>query len=85
MLGSTGATVVFLTAPYYQQPEQADGSPGPRTTRPGSTASTPCYARWRPGRADGSWWPGWAPRLDPGGQFAPTIDGVTSDSPMGST
>jgi hypothetical protein len=29
VLGSTGATVVLLTAPYYQQPEQADGQPWP--------------------------------------------------------
>jgi peptidoglycan/LPS O-acetylase OafA/YrhL len=29
ILGSTGAVVVLLTAPYYHQPEQADGQPWP--------------------------------------------------------
>jgi len=76
VLGSTGATVVLLTAPYYQQPEQADGQPWPeddpaRVQR--YNAILRQVAATSGGRvvvAD------LGAKLDPGGHFTGTIDGV---------
>ena len=77
VLGSTGATVVLLTAPYYQQVEQADGQawpeddPGPG--RPLQRAAPPGGRQPSGGRvvvAD------LGAKLDPGGHFTTTIDGV---------
>ncbi len=76
VLGSAGATVVLLTAPYYQQPEQADGQPWPedapsRVNRYNSLLRKVAAAsHGRVVVAD------MGARLDPGGQFTATIDGT---------
>jgi peptidoglycan/LPS O-acetylase OafA/YrhL len=76
VLGSTGATVVLLTAPYYQQVEQADGQPWPEdeparvdryNTLLGKVAAA---SDGRVVVAD------LGAKLDPGGHFTTTIDGV---------
>ena len=76
VLGSTGATVVLLTAPYYRQPEQTDGQPWPEDDPARVDAynsllrqvATPVHGRVVV--ADlGS-------RLDPGGHYTTTIGGV---------
>jgi peptidoglycan/LPS O-acetylase OafA/YrhL len=76
VLGSTGATVVLLTAPYYQQVEQADGQPWPeddpaRVDRYNALLGQVAAASH--GRVVVA---GLGARLDPGGHFATTIDGV---------
>ncbi len=77
VLGSDGATVVLLTAPYYQQPEQADGQPWPedapaRVDRYNALLRQVAAAsHGRVVVAD------LGARLDPGGHFTPTIDGMT--------
>ncbi len=76
VLGSTGSTVVLLTAPYYQQPEQADGQPWPeddpaRVNRYNALLRQVAAAsHGRVVVADVG------ARLDPGGHFTTTVDGV---------
>ena len=76
VLGSTGATVVLLTAPYYQQPEQADGQPWPeddpaRVDRYNALLrQTAAASHGRVVVAD------LGARLDPHGRYTRTIDGV---------
>jgi peptidoglycan/LPS O-acetylase OafA/YrhL len=76
VLGSDGATVVLLTAPYYHQQEQEDGNPWPeddpaRVNRYNSLLRE--VAAQSAGRvvvAD------LGAKLDPGGQYRQYIDGV---------
>jgi len=76
VLGSTGATVVLLTAPYYRQPEQADGQPWPeddpaRVDRYNALLrQTAAASHGRVVVAD------LGARLDPQGRYTRTIDGV---------
>src|SRR5665213_1269759 len=75
VLGSTGATVVLLTAPFYRQQEQSDGQPWPeddpaRVDRYNALLRQVAAASG--GRvvvADVK------AKLDPGGRFTTTIDG----------
>ena len=76
VLGSTGAPVVLLTAPYYHQQEQADGNPWPeddpaRVNRYNALLRE--VARASSGKVVimdlGA-------KLDPGGRFQQTVDGV---------
>ncbi len=76
LLGSTGATVVLLTAPYYHQPEQADGASWPED----DPARVDDYNAMLRQVAAGS---GGAVvvedlnrHLDPDGHYAQTIDGI---------
>jgi len=76
VLGSTGAPVVLLTAPYYHQQEQADGSPWPeddpaRVNRYNSLLrQVAATSGGRVSVAD------LGAKLDPGGQFRQYVDGV---------
>ena len=76
VLGSAGATVVLLTAPYYHQPEQADGNPWPeddpaRVNRYNSLLGQVAAASH--GRVTVV---NLNAKLDPDGRFTPTIDGA---------
>ncbi len=75
-LRSTGATVVLLTAPYYHQPEQADGEPWPED----NPARVDIYNRLLREVASQSGGDvvvaNLNARLDPGGKYAQTINGV---------
>jgi peptidoglycan/LPS O-acetylase OafA/YrhL len=76
VLGSTGATVVFLTAPYYQQPEQADGEPWPED-QPGRVDGYNALLRQVASRSDGRVVVAdLGAKLDPDGHFAQAIDGI---------
>jgi hypothetical protein len=76
VLGSTGAKVVLLTAPYYHQLEQADGQSWPeddpaRVDRYNAILRSVATASG--GRVEVADLGG---RLDPGGHFTPTIGAV---------
>jgi hypothetical protein len=75
-LGSTGATVEFLSSPYFSQPEQADGQPWPADD-PGrvdrynellrqAVASDPAHAGVLNMGA----------LISPGGHFSVTVHGI---------
>ena len=76
VLGSNGATVMMLTAPYYHQVEQTDGNPWPednpvRVNR--YNALLRYVAASSGGRVVVADVGG---KLDPGGHFTRTVDGV---------
>jgi len=76
VLGSSGATVVLLTAPYYHQLEQADGQPWPEDD-PARVDRYNALLRQTAAASHGRVVvAGLGARLDPAGTFTPTIGGV---------
>ena len=76
VLGSTGATVVLLTAPYYQQVEQADGQAWPEDA-PARADRYNALLHQVAGASGGRVVVlDLGAKLDPGGHFTSTIDGV---------
>ena len=75
-LRSTGATVVLLTAPYYQQPEQADGSPWPEDDPARVNTYNRILRTVAAASGTGVVVADLNAHIDPGGQYAQTIDGV---------
>ncbi|HET6793631.1 MAG TPA: acyltransferase family protein, partial [Acidimicrobiales bacterium] len=78
VLSSTGARVVMLTAPYYRQPERADGTPWPEDD-PGRVLAYNRLVEAEAGRHPGvvtveDLWS----RLDPGGRYTDVLDGRTA-------
>ena len=77
VLGSTGATVVLLTAPYYQQQEQDSGKPWPEDA-PARVDRYNALIRAVAARSGGKVVVADVhAKLDPHGHFASTIDGQT--------
>jgi len=76
VLGSTGATVVLLTAPYYHQLEQPDGTPWPEDA-PARVDRYNALLR-QVARSSGGTVVvvDLGGRLDPGGHYDQTVDGV---------
>ena len=75
-LRSTGAVVVLLTAPYYQQQEQLDGSPWPEDDPARVDAYNGILTQVANASGNGVVVADLNARLDPGGQFAQYIDGI---------
>jgi peptidoglycan/LPS O-acetylase OafA/YrhL len=76
VLGSTGATVVLLTAPYYRQQEQANGQPWPEDARARVDRYNDLLRQVAAGSGGRVVVADLGARLDPGGRFTTTIDGV---------
>ena len=76
VLGSTGATVVLLTAPYYRQQEQANGQPWPEDALARVDRYNDLLRRMAAGSGGRVVVADLGARLDPGGRFTTTIDGV---------
>lgn len=76
VLGSTGAPVVLLTAPYYHQQEQANGSPWPEDA-PGRVDRYNAILRDVAARSGGRVVVAdLGAKLDPGGRYAQSLSGV---------
>jgi peptidoglycan/LPS O-acetylase OafA/YrhL len=75
-LRSTGATVVLLTAPYYRQPEQANGAPWPEDDPRRVDDYNALLRKAAAAAGPGVVVENLNAHLDPGGQYAQTIDGV---------
>jgi len=76
VLGSTGATVVLLTAPYYQQVEQDDGQPWPEDDPVRADRYNTLLRQAAAGSHGRVVVADLGARLDPGGHFTSTIDGT---------
>jgi peptidoglycan/LPS O-acetylase OafA/YrhL len=76
VLRSTGARVVLLTAVYYQQPEQADGSAWPEDDPPRVDRYNALLRQVAAEAGSGVTVEDLNAHLDPGGHYAQYIDGV---------
>ena len=76
VLGSTGATVGLLTAPYYRQQEQEDGQPWPEDNPARVDRYNALLHQVAANSGGRTVVVGLGARLDPGGHFTSTIDGV---------
>jgi peptidoglycan/LPS O-acetylase OafA/YrhL len=76
VLGSDGATVVFLTAPYYQQLEQADGEPWPEDARSRVDRYNDLLAQVASRSGGRVVVADLGAKLDPDGHFTSTLDGI---------
>jgi len=76
VLGSDGAHVVLLTAPYYQQPEQVDGRPWPEDDPTRVDRYNALLRQVASASQGGVTVLALGARLDPHGHFTSTIDGV---------
>ncbi|HEX7444458.1 MAG TPA: acyltransferase family protein, partial [Acidimicrobiales bacterium] len=75
VLGSTGATVMLLTAPYYRQQEQSDGQPWPEDA-PARVNRYNALLRQVAGASGGRVVVADVnAKLDPDGRFTTTVDG----------
>ena len=76
VLGATGATVVLLTAPHYQQPEQANGKPWPEDGPARVDRYNAILRQVAAGSGGRVVVADLGGRLDPGGRYADSVDGV---------
>ena len=76
VLGSDGAHVVLLTAPYYQQPEQGDGRPWPEDDPARVDRYNALLKQVAAGSGGRVTVLAIGARLDPHGRYARTVDGV---------
>jgi hypothetical protein len=76
VLGSTGATVVLLTAPYYRQPEQADGQPWPEDSPARVDRYNALLRQVAAGSGGRVVVADVGAKLDPAGHYTTTVDGV---------
>jgi len=76
VLGSTGATVVLLTAPYYRQQEQADGKPWPEDAPARVDRYNALLRQVAAGSGGRVVVADLGAKIDPGGHYTTTLDGV---------